>query len=164
MAARGITRAILDTFPVVKFGGNSNDDNGSQRADKDVESPTREMEMSRWEVIEYPNMDDQRQASRLSQSSGDDQQHTSSPLPLTSDPSASSPQPRAPTSRHYSSDDVVPAAIGRETCPICIVDFEEGDDLRLLPCEGNHRFHQTCVDPWLLELSSSCPICRQGSV
>jgi len=59
------------------------------------------------------------------------------------------------------SKDVVPAAIGRETCPICIVDFEEGDDLRLLPCEGKHKFHQECVDPWLLELSSSCPICRQ---
>jgi Ring finger domain len=58
--------------------------------------------------------------------------------------------------------EIVPDAIGRETCPICIVDFEEGDDLRLLPCEGKHRFHQNCVDPWLLELSSSCPICRQG--
>jgi len=57
-------------------------------------------------------------------------------------------------------EDVVPAAIGRETCPICIIDFEEGDDLRLLPCEGKHIFHQECVDPWLLELSSSCPICR----
>jgi hypothetical protein len=40
------------------------------------------------------------------------------------------------------------------------VDFEEGDDIRVLPCEGKHCFHQTCVDPWLLELSSSCPICR----
>jgi hypothetical protein len=60
------------------------------------------------------------------------------------------------------SEEVVPDSIGRETCPICIVDFEEGDDLRVLPCEGQHRFHQTCVDPWLLELSSSCPICRQG--
>ncbi len=59
--------------------------------------------------------------------------------------------------------DVVPDAIGRETCPICIVDFEEGDDLRVLPCEGHHRFHQGCVDQWLLELSSSCPLCRQGT-
>ncbi|EEB90403.1 hypothetical protein MPER_11397 [Moniliophthora perniciosa FA553] len=59
-----------------------------------------------------------------------------------------------------SREDVVPAAIGRETCPICIVDFEEGDDIRILPCEGQHRFHQQCVDPWLLELSSSCPLCR----
>lgn len=59
-------------------------------------------------------------------------------------------------------DTRMPESIGRETCPICIVDFEEGDDLRVLPCEGKHRFHQSCVDPWLLELSGSCPICRQG--
>lgn len=65
-------------------------------------------------------------------------------------------------SRPGGQEDVVPASIGRETCPICIVDFEEGDDIRVLPCEGNHCFHQTCVDPWLLELSSSCPICRHG--
>lgn len=58
--------------------------------------------------------------------------------------------------------DMVPASIGRETCPICIVDFEEGDDIRVLPCEGKHCFHQECVDPWLLKLSSSCPICRHG--
>jgi len=57
-------------------------------------------------------------------------------------------------------DDVVPASIGRDICPICIVEFEEGDDIRLLPCEGKHSFHQQCVDPWLLKLSSSCPICR----
>ena len=57
---------------------------------------------------------------------------------------------------------VDPATIGHETCPICIVDFENGDDVRVLPCEGKHRFHQECVDPWLLELSTSCPICRAG--
>jgi Ring finger domain len=61
-------------------------------------------------------------------------------------------------------NNVVPASIGREICPICIVDFEEGDDIRVLPCEGKHSFHQQCVDPWLLTLSSSCPICRQGEL
>ena len=60
--------------------------------------------------------------------------------------------------------EIVPECIGRETCPICIIDFEEGDDLRVLPCEGKHRFHQSCVDPWLLELSGSCPLCRQGKL
>lgn len=83
---------------------------------------------------------------------------------VPSPPVGAAPVPR-PTDLHVPGDhgkDVVPAAIGTETCPICIVDFEEGDDLRLLPCAGKHRFHQECVDPWLLELSSSCPICRQG--
>lgn len=73
------------------------------------------------------------------------------------------PRPRrAPSTSSAPIGDVVPDSIGRETCPICIVDFEEGDDLRVLPCEGRHRFHLACVDQWLLELSGSCPICRQG--
>ncbi|KAJ3516843.1 hypothetical protein NLJ89_g871 [Agrocybe chaxingu] len=63
-------------------------------------------------------------------------------------------------SNHVDHDDIVPASIGRDTCPICIVNFEEGDDIRVLLCEGKHCFHQQCVDPWLLKLSSSCPICR----
>ena len=67
-----------------------------------------------------------------------------------------------PTHTTRPQSEIMPAAIGRDTCPICILDFEEGDDLRILPCEGKHVFHQECVDPWLLELSSSCPICRQG--
>jgi len=74
------------------------------------------------------------------------------------------PRIRAEPSTATSADvDPLPESIGRETCPICIVDFEDGDDVRVLPCEGKHVFHQTCVDPWLLELSSSCPICRHGT-
>ena len=79
------------------------------------------------------------------------------------------PRPRKQNTEEGQSRDsmmhpnIVPEAIGRDTCPICIVDFEEGDDIRILPCEGRHAFHQACVEPWLLELSSSCPICRQGA-
>jgi hypothetical protein len=47
-------------------------------------------------------------------------------------------------------------------CPICLLEFETGDDLRVLPCTGQHRFHQVCVDPWLLRVSTSCPLCRKG--
>jgi Ring finger domain len=68
------------------------------------------------------------------------------------------------TASSSAQEDPLPESIGRETCPICIVDFEDGDDVRILPCEGKHVFHQACVDPWLLELSSSCPICRHGTL
>ena len=27
------------------------------------------------------------------------------------------------------------------TCPICLLDFEDGDDIRILPCDSRHRFH-----------------------
>ena len=75
----------------------------------------------------------------------------------------STPRVAASSSGSAQEDDPLPESIGRETCPICIVDFEDGDDVRVLPCEGKHVFHQACVDPWLLDLSSSCPICRHGT-
>lgn len=43
-------------------------------------------------------------------------------------------------------------------CPICTESFTFGQGLRVLPCR--HQFHPTCVDPWLLQRSSTCPMCR----
>jgi hypothetical protein len=219
--ARGLTRAILDTFPIVKFGSPSRevptkDLEGrsvpaSVPLDSDVGTQTAAMELT--ELGSQEPMDhgesgeeDQDQPSEMEeqavqgiQDGQDAEGEDDEPQRLTEEPKryldrrrsrreSGSPKtvtgkPRAVSYSSPSSDsgnlgegssrtgssplppgpkDVVPDAIGRETCPICIVDFEEGDDLRQLPCEGKHRFHQQCVDPWLLELSSSCPICRQG--
>ncbi|KAL3616239.1 hypothetical protein CASFOL_039629 [Castilleja foliolosa] len=44
-------------------------------------------------------------------------------------------------------------------CPICIGEFVEGEDVRILP-RCNHGFHVKCIDAWLV-LHSSCPNCRQ---
>ena len=43
-------------------------------------------------------------------------------------------------------------------CPICFEKFEDGQILRILPCK--HQFHALCVDPWLLNSSTHCPMCR----
>ncbi|XP_016449343.2 uncharacterized protein LOC107774361 [Nicotiana tabacum] len=43
-------------------------------------------------------------------------------------------------------------------CYICLVEYEEGDILRTLPC--HHEFHRTCVDKWLKEIHRVCPLCR----
>lgn len=48
-----------------------------------------------------------------------------------------------------------------ESCPICLLDFEDGDDVRVLPCQLSHAYHVSCIDPWLLEVSPSCPLCRK---
>jgi hypothetical protein len=45
-----------------------------------------------------------------------------------------------------------------KNCPICMCDFEEGDELRILPCF--HKFHTNCIDQWLCNESKVCPICR----
>ena len=44
-----------------------------------------------------------------------------------------------------------------EACGVCLSPFEEGDELRTLPCL--HHFHSSCVDRWLA-LKPLCPECR----
>ncbi|KAF8113683.1 hypothetical protein N665_0046s0034 [Sinapis alba] len=44
-------------------------------------------------------------------------------------------------------------------CAICLTEFSNGDELRVLPQCG-HGFHLTCIDTWLGS-HSSCPSCRQ---
>jgi hypothetical protein len=45
-----------------------------------------------------------------------------------------------------------------DLCSICLCDYEEGEELRQLPC--NHDFHFHCVGDWL-KLSLRCPLCNQ---
>merc|ERR1719401_2704998 len=50
--------------------------------------------------------------------------------------------------RKFEASTVEGKAGGEDTrCQICMEDFEEGDDLRTLPCF--HLFHSHCVDQWL---------------
>jgi hypothetical protein len=46
------------------------------------------------------------------------------------------------------------------TCSICICEFEEGEELRLLP-ECGHIFHTECILPWLTKKKNSCPLCQR---
>lgn len=41
-------------------------------------------------------------------------------------------------------------------CSVCTDDFVKGQDIRVLPCE--HKFHPECIDPWLLNVSGTCPL------
>ncbi|KAE8442395.1 hypothetical protein EG329_003412 [Mollisiaceae sp. DMI_Dod_QoI] len=57
-----------------------------------------------------------------------------------------------------SSDPAMEARRGESSCSICLDDFVESEDIRLLPCD--HKFHPKCVDPWLENVSGSYPVCR----
>uniref|UniRef100_A0A7N1A2W4 RING-type domain-containing protein n=1 Tax=Kalanchoe fedtschenkoi TaxID=63787 RepID=A0A7N1A2W4_KALFE len=46
-----------------------------------------------------------------------------------------------------------------QDCPICLAEFADGDEIRVLPQCG-HGFHAGCVDTWLGS-HSSCPSCRR---
>jgi hypothetical protein len=43
-------------------------------------------------------------------------------------------------------------------CSVCLVEFADGDVLRILPCL--HRFHVSCVDTWLVHQHGVCPVCK----
>ena len=179
-----LTRAILDTFPLIKFGAPRAETETQMEATKDQDleaygnrpSPmleTRDIQndvpatssegpealhtATVADVVGVEN-DAARPHSRRAQDDNDDAELADLP---PARPRAG-PSTSTATRSAVSAADPLPESIGRETCPICIVDFEEGEDVRVLPCEGKHVFHQACVDPWLLELSSSCPICRHG--
>ncbi|KAJ4835688.1 hypothetical protein Tsubulata_036644 [Turnera subulata] len=43
-------------------------------------------------------------------------------------------------------------------CSVCLSEFQENENLRLLP-KCNHGFHLPCIDTWL-KCHASCPLCR----
>jgi len=49
------------------------------------------------------------------------------------------------------------------TCPICLEDFESGlTTIRELPC--GHIFHPECIDSFLSNNSSLCPMCKKTTL
>ncbi|NXS14229.1 RNF43 ligase, partial [Neodrepanis coruscans] len=62
-------------------------------------------------------------------------------------------QPRCrPASRWDSASSCSSAPV----CAICLEEFTEGQELRIISC--SHEFHRECVDPWLQQ-HHTCPLC-----
>ncbi|KAI3109353.1 hypothetical protein CBS147333_5675 [Penicillium roqueforti] len=131
--ARGIARAMLDTIPVVKFD-EKNDDVEAAKRDVEMTISPEDREHSE------PQADGHTEISTLHESE----------MPTPDDNER--PTPTAPEAKTEVHDG------GNFSCPICTDDFVKGQDLRVLPC--NHQFHVECIDPWLMNVSGTCPLCR----
>ncbi|TVU18970.1 hypothetical protein EJB05_35093, partial [Eragrostis curvula] len=59
---------------------------------------------------------------------------------------------------HSSSSSSPPDGGSEAECAICIAEFADGEEGRLLPRCG-HRFHARCVDTWF-RFHTTCPLCR----
>ncbi|WZZ15717.1 hypothetical protein YC2023_108806 [Brassica napus] len=49
---------------------------------------------------------------------------------------------------------------GGVECAICLNEFDDGEELRLMPA-CSHAFHAPCIDVWLSS-RSTCPVCRDN--
>ncbi|KAF2165633.1 hypothetical protein M409DRAFT_23924 [Zasmidium cellare ATCC 36951] len=142
--ARGLAMAMLETIPIVKFGDREQNPKAS-----DVE--LAEGQHGQVEVV--PEQDAIRaapNANATDEEANKDGAHETSREPQT--PAA---------------EDGIGGAVANEQpkpneehqgCSICTEDFQVGEDQRVLPCD--HRFHPACIDPWLLNVSGTCPLCR----
>ena len=146
--ARGLGRAILDTIPIVKFG------------ERETPKPTD---------VELGPAAEARNADGISTTpavvAGEDAGGETKEPTKTADEA----QRDAVTDTHSGIAPAEPLAANAATvqqnpssadeglgCSICTDDFEKGQDIRVLPC--NHKFHPECVDPWLLNVSGTCPL------
>ncbi|XP_019198002.1 PREDICTED: uncharacterized protein LOC109191788 [Ipomoea nil] len=84
------------------------------------------------------------------------------PVPLSLS-MASLPAPEAivdsfPIKNHIKKEGLLFDGNDVTKCYICLAEYEEGDQIRVLPC--HHEFHMSCVDKWLKEIHGVCPLCR----
>jgi hypothetical protein len=186
--AKGLARAVLDTIPIVKFGNQQptkpdpelelegasaeGHEAGTQRAattnTNESEAPVAKTAAAAAAALEDERNSSEQHASRPSSealSTEPVEEPVKEPVkepaeePAKEPATASSIEPAtAPTTSsdatHGEGDDDE----GQEhpSCSICTEDFTVGEDVRVLPC--NHQFHPHCVDPWLVNVSGTCPL------
>ncbi|CAN6380547.1 unnamed protein product [Urochloa humidicola] len=46
-----------------------------------------------------------------------------------------------------------------DECAICFEDFDDGEEVSVMPCSRGHEFHVKCIGKWLVR-SNTCPLCR----
>jgi hypothetical protein len=169
--AKGIARAMLETIPIVKFG----DEHEASKA------PAPDVELAAGSAARRPTTTTDQGQETVAEDGGPRptvvDPTTSPPGPEKQVDAVCPVNESTETDKGKAKDDdgeaiaIVPAvgaAAPTESkdettkqedglgCSICTEDFVKGEDVRVLPC--NHKYHPECVDPWLLNVSGTCPL------
>lgn len=134
--AKGLARAMLETLPIVKFG----DPEPVKPGSGDVELENGSDHHVPVGASKDVTSDGTKPPNTTTGIAGNAQSDGGSDVKV-----GASEAPAAPKS------DEEPIQ-----CSICTDDFATGEDVRVLPC--HHKYHPACIDPWLLNVSGTCPL------
>lgn len=138
--AKGLARAMLETIPIVKFGDKEEDGKPAV--------PGRDIELAGTST----------NAATDTEHHGGGASTSNTAAPAGSGPDVVKTEAAAGSGQHTEG---VAVGAGDNTdnglaCSVCTDDFIKGQDIRVLPCR--HKFHPECIDPWLLNVSGTCPL------
>ncbi|KAI9752516.1 MAG: Ubiquitin carboxyl-terminal hydrolase 3 [Chaenotheca gracillima] len=173
--AKGIARAMLETIPIVKFGDNEEDkaaagdvelaDGQTSEGRRTDSAATREngsarssAERARGADVATASTEPTETTHGSSSQTAEDNVEGAAAVDTAA---ASEAKDKSAKEAKDAKDKAAADAAARDDglgCSICTEDFIKGEDIRVLPC--NHKFHPECVDPWLLNVSGTCPLCR----
>lgn len=148
--AKGLARAMLDTLPIVKFG--------EREGDQAVVKPT-DVEMAPTAAAAEGDREESGTKTEAQKTAATEanQPDTSSGANRSPSPDITETTAVATSSASKDSHEGAAKEEGEApSCSICTEDFERGQDVRVLPC--NHSYHPACIDPWLLNVSGTCPL------
>ena len=134
--AKGLARAMLETLPIVKFGDKEEDD----------KTPVQGRD------VELANAS--KNAAAGTEQHGDGASTSNTAAPAESGPDVVKTEAAAGSGQQTKG--VGDNADNGLACSVCTDDFVKGQDIRVLPCK--HKFHPECIDPWLLNVSGTCPL------
>ena len=137
--AKGLARAMLETLPIVKFGDKEEDKTAEQGRDVELADATQNA---------APGTGHRENSTSASDSA----------TPAENGPDLVKTEAAAGSAQQKEN---AAGTTGENTdnglaCSVCTDDFVKGQDIRVLPCK--HKFHPECIDPWLLNVSGTCPL------
>lgn len=147
--AKGLARAVLETIPIVKFG----DPTPPNKLDPAFELEQQQSRSSP-DLLARARLSAIPEEPRTPKNLQKDITPKPAAIPETTTmttvgQSLDSARPVGGDARHGPNDEHL-------GCSICTEDFLVGEDVRVLPCD--HKFHPTCIDPWLINISGTCPL------
>lgn len=140
--AKGIARAVLETLPIIKFTSPA------------PAKPDPAIELEQGPPADtLPDRPAQSHLSTIREEPETPRRNAGPQLTATGEEQ----QGIGPDAQGANGDNEASSSGDSDlSCSICTEDFTVGEDVRVLPC--NHKFHPACVDPWLINVSGTCPL------